>query len=192
MVDAQTVGVLVTAASVTVAAIYYVMTLRSQQSNMKTNIETRQAQLFMSTFQSTYSKDWQRAQRKVYRLQLTEVSDFDKIDEDEDLSEAFYIIASYLEGIGVLVRENLIDIRIVSELISGIILRWWALFGPGVIKCREAWGFPRYCIEIEYLAERVTQYGKEHPELGILQKTITFYDSKLRTVLINSLILTSN
>ena len=166
----QTVSYIAGALGVCVAAFYYVMTLRSQQSSMKTNIETRQAQLFMSTFQSTYSKEWQRAQRKVYKLQLTEVSDFDKIDEDEDLSEAFYIIASYFEGIGVLVKENLIDIRLVSELISGVILRWWAKFGPGVIKCREAWGFPRYCVEIEYLAERVTEYGREHPELGILRR----------------------
>jgi hypothetical protein len=58
MVDAQTIEVLVTAAGVTVTAVYYIMTLRVQQRNMKTNIETRQAQLFMSTFQSTYSKEW--------------------------------------------------------------------------------------------------------------------------------------
>jgi hypothetical protein len=28
-------------------------------------------------------------------------------------------------------------------------------------------GFPRYAIEIEYLAKRVSDYGKEHPELSI-------------------------
>jgi transcription antitermination factor NusG len=47
LVDAQTVGVLVTAASVTVAAIYYVLTLRTNQRNIKANLETRQTQLFM-------------------------------------------------------------------------------------------------------------------------------------------------
>ncbi|MGD0804553.1 MAG: hypothetical protein ABSA11_10840 [Candidatus Bathyarchaeia archaeon] len=44
MVDAQTIGVLVTAASVTVAAIYYIFTLRINQRNLKANLETRQAQ----------------------------------------------------------------------------------------------------------------------------------------------------
>jgi hypothetical protein len=41
MVDIQTVGVLVSAASVSVAVIYYVMTLRVQQDNMKNTLETR-------------------------------------------------------------------------------------------------------------------------------------------------------
>jgi len=71
MVDAQTVGVLVTATSVTIAAIYYVMNIRisqrnqelmlkSQETSVKTqelalksqqqNLETRQAQLFMQLF----------------------------------------------------------------------------------------------------------------------------------------------
>jgi hypothetical protein len=50
MVDAQTIGVLVTAASVTVAAIYYIFTLRinmkTQEFTLKArqqNLETRQA-----------------------------------------------------------------------------------------------------------------------------------------------------
>jgi hypothetical protein len=71
LVDAQTVGVLVTGASVTVAAIYYVMNIRISQRNQELslkaleqsaktqelqlkaqeqNLETRQAQLFMQLF----------------------------------------------------------------------------------------------------------------------------------------------
>jgi hypothetical protein len=54
LVDAQTIGVLVTAASVTVAAIYYSLTLRTNQRNSKANLETRQAQLFMQLY-TTFS-----------------------------------------------------------------------------------------------------------------------------------------
>jgi hypothetical protein len=50
LVDVQTVGVLVTAASVSVAAIYYIFTLRTNQKNLKMNLETRQAQLFMQMY----------------------------------------------------------------------------------------------------------------------------------------------
>lgn len=79
----------------------------------------------------------------------------------------FYYIEVFYEGLGVLVRENLIDIKLVAEMHSGVILRWWAKFGPAVLKCREAWNLPRYYIETEYLAKRIVEYGKEHPELGI-------------------------
>jgi hypothetical protein len=52
MIDAQTVGVLATAASVTVAAVYYIFTLRINMKtqelalkNQQQTLETRQAQM---------------------------------------------------------------------------------------------------------------------------------------------------
>lgn len=82
--------------------------------------------------------------------------------------KAWTMVASYLEGIGVLVRENLVDIRLVSELSSGFIQWYWERFRPGILRCREELNFPRYLIEAEYLAKRVRDFGIEHPELGIV------------------------
>jgi hypothetical protein len=82
--------------------------------------------------------------------------------------KAWTMVASYLEGIGVLVWENLVDIRLVSELSSGFIQWYWERFGPGILRCREELNFPRYLIEAEYLAKRVRDFGIEHPELGIV------------------------
>ena len=46
----------------TVAAIYYVFTLRTNQRNMKASLETRQAQLFMSSmFDRISSQEFRRA-----------------------------------------------------------------------------------------------------------------------------------
>jgi endonuclease IV len=50
MVDAQTVGVLVTAASLTVAAIYYIFTLRINMKTQQQTLETRQSQFLMHLF----------------------------------------------------------------------------------------------------------------------------------------------
>ena len=50
-VTIQTLGILLTGFSVSLAAVYYTMTLRNQT-------ETRQAQLFMQLFQLFNSKDW--------------------------------------------------------------------------------------------------------------------------------------
>lgn len=65
--DVQTIGVLVTATSVTIAAIYYVMTLRASQRNMKTNLETRQAQLFMPIYSTYYSDEFMRARSEILK-----------------------------------------------------------------------------------------------------------------------------
>jgi len=121
----------------------------------------------MNINQYVNTKEWMHSNRIVRQLQLREVSDFDKMEQDEALFEMFYNVGGFYEGLGVLVRENLIDVRLIAEMSSGAILGWWAKFGPGVVKCREAWKFPRYCIEIEYLAKRIEEYGKEHTELGV-------------------------
>jgi len=65
--DVQTIGVLVTATSVTIAAIYYVMTLRASQRNMETNLETRQAQLFMPIYSTYYSDEFMRARSEILK-----------------------------------------------------------------------------------------------------------------------------
>jgi len=51
MVDIQTVGVLATAASVSEAAIYYILTLRN-------TIDNRKAQLLMEYNKMVSSKEW--------------------------------------------------------------------------------------------------------------------------------------
>jgi hypothetical protein len=174
LVDLQTIGVLVTAVSVTFAAIYYIFTLRI---NMKTQqiaarsqeqtLETRQAQLFMDIYRTEATKEFLSAQNIAMGLNLHDVKDFDEMTKNDELRDSFYALGMHLEGMGVLVRENLVDVRLVSELCSGTILTWWEKFGPGILRCREVWDFPRYGIEQEYLAKRVVEYGREHPELKI-------------------------
>lgn len=105
---------------------------------------------------------------KVMEMELTDVNDWKEMRRDKEMYKAWTMMASYLEGIGVLVRENLVDIRLVSELSSGFIQWYWERFGPGILRCREELNFPRYLIEAKYLTKRVRDFGIEHPELGIV------------------------
>ena len=65
MVDAQTLTTMFGGIGVGVAAIYYVMTLRAQQANMKQTLQTRQAQMFMSIYEQTKSDEFNTAIYKV-------------------------------------------------------------------------------------------------------------------------------
>jgi len=157
----------VTTVSVTVAAIYYTMTLKTTQRNMKNTLETRQAQLFMNIYKATYSKEWCDANGTVFRTEFKNHADWVNMRGDDQKTRAFSIIADWLEGIGVLVREKLVDIRLVSELNSGFIKWWWETYRQGIMDVREKSSFPRFMIEAEYLYNRVMDYAVAHPELRI-------------------------
>lgn len=47
MIDYQTISVVFTGISVSLAAFYYINTLRNAQRNQKLTLETRRAQMFM-------------------------------------------------------------------------------------------------------------------------------------------------
>ena len=175
LAEIQTAYYMVAATGVLVAAIFYILNLRISQRNQELmlkaqqqTLETRQAQMFMSIYQTDYSNDFLEALHRVMEMELKDVDDWKKMRRDKEMYKAWTMVASYLEGIGVLVRENLVDIRLVSEMSSGFIQWYWERFGPGILRCREELNFPRYLIEAEYLAERVKDFGREHPELGIV------------------------
>ncbi|MGD0805814.1 MAG: hypothetical protein ABSA11_17265 [Candidatus Bathyarchaeia archaeon] len=181
LAEVQTAYYLVAATGVLVAAFYYVynmsatrktqeLALKAQELSLKSQeqtLTTRQAQLFMNIYQNTMSSEFLDSGIKSYTLELRELKDFQEMEADPEKYKAFYIMANWLEGIGVLVREGLVDIHLVSILESGFIVWWWDHFREGIIKVRVERNFPRYMIETEYLAKRVVEYGKEHPELGI-------------------------
>jgi hypothetical protein len=96
-----------------------------------------------------------------------------RIMKDPEQYQASGIVSMYFEGLGVLVREGLVDIRLVSLLSSGMITSWWDHYREGILKCREEMGFPRYMIESEYLTRRVAEYGKDHPEVEVSVPNIT-------------------
>ena len=182
MVDVQTVGVLVTAASVSVAAIYYAFTLRinmkNQELSLKTqelalksqqqNQETRQAQLFMGIYQTFYSRDFVDYEAILNKIKFETAEDYTELQKNGGIEyKALSTFGAYYEGMGLLVRENLVDIRLVSQLMSGNIIWYWERFGSAFRESRRVFNWSRMCVEVEYLYNRIIEYSKEHPELQI-------------------------
>jgi hypothetical protein len=71
----------------------------------------------------------------------------------------------FYEGLGVLVREGLIDIRIVALLICGMTRSYWERHIPVLVDGRKAMGFKRWLSEGEYLYNELLSYLEKHPEL---------------------------
>ena len=153
MVDAQTVGVLVTAASVTVAAIYYMITLRNNQRNLKTSLDTRQAQLLMNVYSKytdpIYIQSYKQA---IANMNWSNPEDYvKKYPPMSPESMAVELVFNYYEGIGVLVEEGLLDVELVAKLMSGHIIPLWEKYSPLILEARKQRGTPRVDDKTEYL-----------------------------------------
>jgi hypothetical protein len=185
LVDAQTVGVLVTAASVTVAAIYYVLNLRISQRNqelsLKTqelalksqqqNLETRQAQLFTSIYQNWSNPEFQNAWYDIiFTWKCSDYDDFmEKYGPYKNLGAwtRRAAIGTHLEGVGVLVKKGLVDVHMVDDLMSGYIIGYWEKFGSVTNEMRRVLNSPTFSENVEYLYNEVKRiYVEEHPGLG--------------------------
>lgn len=60
-------------------------------------------------------------------------------------------IAWYFEGVGQLLKDRLIDIRLVDAMYSDRVIRLWEKFYPIVVGLREQYRNPDYYGNFEYL-----------------------------------------
>jgi hypothetical protein len=158
LLDVQTIGVLVTATSVTIAAIYYVMTLRASQRNMKTNLETRQAQLFMPIYSTYYSDEFMRARSEILKWNYENYDDYVAkygYEANPEANTMHRKVNGYFEGIGVLVSHGLIDSSLVDDLMSGAIVTYWEKFRSYILEYRRRIDWPQAGEQIEYLYKQI-------------------------------------
>jgi hypothetical protein len=147
----QTAGILV-------GISYYVMSLRNQNRARKTQlymqIANRFGQTQMVEARNKYSMfDWKTSEDLA--------NDFSSYDGRIIIGT----LASYYEGLGILVKEGLLDIRIIALFMTGPFREFWKKLMPVKDKFRVISKWPRAFIETEYLYKELTKYLKQHPEL---------------------------
>ncbi len=127
MVDYGTLSMVLTGIGLIVAITYYSLQIRNQNT-------TRQAQLFMQTYNKFTDREFQRNfQEIVFQWEWDDYDDFwEKYGPETNSEESSKrgSVLSYFEGLGVFVEQGLIDIELVSRLCSGNIVRCWEKFGP--------------------------------------------------------------
>ena len=140
MVDYQTVSIVLTGIGLIIALTYYALQIRNQN-------RTRQAQLFMQIY------------NRFNEVELT--SKYDEIllkTEWKDYENERSIIgslAAFFEGIGVLVEQDLVDIRLVSRLISTNVIYFWEKVEPVIKEFRERTENPFAWEYVEWLYNEI-------------------------------------
>ena len=167
MVELSTIRDLVAIFGVIAGFSYYVLTVRGARKNQQLQLETRQAQLFTQMI-SQYSQPSMTESMSFWsHLEITSVEELAELFLNPETSKMLVRWGLYLEGIGVLVKENLLDIKFIAQLIGGDVKNCWEKIAPYMDEFREKAKAPRGFIEFEYLYNEVMKYAETHPELGI-------------------------
>jgi hypothetical protein len=138
---------------------------------MKATLQTRQAQLFMQSFNLWLTQGYAD---KLVELSLQERSDFDDWWEKYSpkkknlvTASVFYTIDTYFEG-RYLSQEELIDPHLVDDLSGSDIIHYckrMCLIAEGM---RKRYGWSSWAENSEYLYdEMLNLYKQQHPETKI-------------------------
>ena len=168
MVTIETISIVFTGISISLAAFYYINTLRNSQRNQQTQLETRQAQLFIQLY-NRFRDDTEDLdiESSFLDVEIKSSEDFIRLwRTDEDFGKVLSTLGGFYEGIGVMVREGYIPVRLVALQWGGTTRRFWEKMEPFMSDVREAQTFPRAWAETEYLYNELMKYIEEHPELA--------------------------
>ena len=148
MVGLTEVSALVAAAGVLLGVVYYVLDMRSRSRQRQTDLVMR----LYTTFGDTgFQKAWQR-------FMTTDYEDYD--DFVKKYGSWAPEAGLFLEGLGVLLKRNLIDIELVDDLFSGPIKYAWEKFKPIVEDARKQLNYPAYAEWVEYLYNEMKKREK--------------------------------
>ena len=171
MIDLQTISVVIAATGVTIATIYYTLTLRNTQKVRELSLraqeqalETRQAQFFWGLFEIWRSPEFRTQWHKIRALEWRDFNDFsEKYGEERDIEaiSAFSSTMTFFEGIGVLVKRKLIDISLVHDLLATSILWTWEQYEPIFKGDREYFQRPQMWDDFESLYNMVKKIEQE-------------------------------
>ncbi|MBA7613000.1 hypothetical protein ES703_20243 [subsurface metagenome] len=172
MVDYSTLSIVFTGLSISIAAFYYIGTLRnanrmreltleSQELTRKAQehaVQTRQAQLFMQIYQDMISPEHFIGTNELYSMEWEDWDDYNRKYGSENNPENYalrFSTWSRISGVGLLVKAGLIDVGSVHDLMRTTILWQWEKFRDIIIRTREEWNMENFMEGFEFLANEM-------------------------------------
>jgi len=163
MLDVQTIGVLVTAASVSIAAIYYMLTLKTNQRNFSMNLETRQSQFMSQISDEINSLENWKIVWELLGMEWTDWEDFEKKYGSSGNPEAAarrFSLFSKLDNVGWLLKNGMLDPEWVHSQFHMNVTILWLKFEPQIIQMRKAMRSPTILMGFEYLGRKILEIEK--------------------------------
>jgi hypothetical protein len=167
MASFEILAIILTGLGLSASILYYTMVLRNANKTQQLQLENRQAQLFMNIYSQINSNDAIHNEFEMMNIELKTADDYHELYNDKTKYTAINWFMTYFEGMGVLVRQGLVDIDLVSQMLSGNIIWFWERYRDAFNDCRVKYNWPRWMIESEYLYDRVKEHMNHYSDNGI-------------------------
>lgn len=146
MIDLPSASAIVVAVSVVLGLLFTVMELRHMA-------QTRRTDVIMRIYERFGTKEMVEAMNRVGRLR------FEKVETvPQELLTAFAEVAVVFEGLGVLLEQNLIDVKLVDSLFGPTLDTLWEPMKPLIDGMRASLQQPYFFSHFESLHERLAKY----------------------------------
>ncbi|MCW4051952.1 MAG: hypothetical protein NWE78_01920 [Candidatus Bathyarchaeota archaeon] len=152
MIDAQTISIVIAAASIVIATAYYITIVRNAN-------RARQAQLFMQFHSKGMNKELIKDMTEINLCWTWKDADefFQKYgpETNPDAWAKFVSVWAYYEGMGTLVKKNLINVEIIPEILAIAIVDFWEKIQPVASKYSQQLRRPQAFDGVELLYHKI-------------------------------------
>jgi hypothetical protein len=172
MVDTSLVVNLAELVVLIVGVVIAIQQLGDIKKTREMELETRQAQLYMSLLDRWNTKEFSEQRYQAYRMQFTDLEDFDEKYNPSNNPESFASWNTFgrsIGGLAELKKKGLIDIAFLDGMMMSDVMNWWIRFGA---LEKEAWekGSPNWWSHFPFIMEVVeysrTQFPQSFDENG--------------------------
>jgi hypothetical protein len=143
------VASIVTTISIVVGVVFTILEIRHLA-------QTRKTEVIMKIYERFGTREIIEAINRVGNAKFENIADYSKKYGFTDIS----LIAELFEGIGVLLEQSLIDIKMVDSLFGPTINLLWVRMKPVLYAMREGLKEPFFFSHYEYLINRLNAYRK--------------------------------
>jgi len=160
MVNIQTISIAIASASVVAGVIYYVLQIRHQD-------KIRHLDLFMRIYSTWGSEDMLNTHRRfmVLKVEIYEswVKEHGPITEPTELNTDIDRVGWFFNMMGFLVKEKIVHIKLVDELLGYWVIKNWETIKPLVYGWRKQYNIPESYHWFEYLYNEM----KKRKQVGV-------------------------
>ena len=149
MDDISTIATIVTTVSIAIGVIFTLLELRHLA-------KTRRTEIIMKIYDRFSSREMVEAMNKVGSAKFESLDDYRKKYGFTEITE----VAVLFEGLGVLLEQNLIDIKMVDRLFGPTVNLLWETVQPALYAMRKGLNEPFFFSHFEYLIKELSAYRK--------------------------------
>lgn len=149
MASFEFLAIILTVLGLTASIIYYARVLGNQN-------KTRQTQLFIQLYNRLTDNQFYEEYRKLREQEWTDLDDY---IEKYGFGPSLFDI--YLEGVGLLVKRGLIDIHLVDDLMSSLVIGYWRSHGEIMLGMRKRRNLPQIAEWTEYLYNEIIKTSNQ-------------------------------